>query len=144
MGNQAEGTVIPPATSVPWATSPQVPGAQHCTQVGCPPVGVYEFDVRAVYVDGESEPSNIARCAITGQQACVCTGMSVPGPGPLVQQPPRLPPAAAPTNVPPLTTTPPFRLRRQPPQPRADAQQRGPRVPGARGRASRAVVFSMS
>jgi hypothetical protein len=110
------GAAVPPATQVPWATCPQIAGAQHCAQIGCPPWGIYEFEVRAVYDEGTSAPSNTWRCEITARQGCQCTEGSPSMPPPVVRQPPPPPPPPLIllTQIPPLPQHGPEGLNLQP------------------------------
>ena len=67
------GALVPPPLQIPWAACPGLPDAQHCTPIGCPPAGTYEFSVVAHYEDGDSAPSNLARCTVAADGACRCT-----------------------------------------------------------------------
>lgn len=95
------GGEAPPALSFPWAACASIPTAQHCVQLGCPPMGIYEFVVYAQYAEGRSGPSNRARCVRQSEALCTCDGSDVlPGP----QLPPLQPPpiVAAPIPLPPV------------------------------------------
>ena len=83
------GTPVPAPMVIPWASCTQVPGAQHCAPLGCPPTGVYDFEVRAQYAEGLSDPSNTFHCAVVSS-VCDCATSTTPtsGPAPVSSSPP--------------------------------------------------------
>jgi hypothetical protein len=111
------GMPVPPPMTVPWVRCTSVPDAQHCAPIGCPPMGLYTFEVRAQYAEGLSEPSNTWHCTIVTSQ-CTCPTAPVPlprlpvppAPRPTTRPvpPPGLPPLVPVGAIPPLPSIPPI------------------------------------
>ena len=76
----------PPPLPLPWTRCTQVPGAQYCALIGCPPTGTYQIFVQAQYAEGLSDRSEVATCTIPVPSAlCQCVR---PGERPAPQEPP--------------------------------------------------------
>jgi hypothetical protein len=84
------GGAVPPPYRVRYGACTQVPQAQHCAPLGCPPRGAYTFTVQAEYADGPSDPSNVAVCTLV-DETCTCKNT-----------PPPLPPPPTPVDTRPL------------------------------------------
>lgn len=94
------GAPVPPPTRIPWASCTQVPGAQHCAPIGCPPQSQFIFYVAAHYAEGLSAEAQSAICTITTMQQCDCTTAGTPPPSPPPVPVPAPPPAQPPPDLP--------------------------------------------
>jgi hypothetical protein len=83
------GAPVPPDMRIPWqqcALTGQ-PAGTYCAPIGCPTAGVYEFQVRAQFAEGLSDPSNTFRCTLIPPGGCNCVDALL-GPVPVVPPPP--------------------------------------------------------